>query len=122
MQNLINWVEIPVTDFNRALTFYSTVLSADITTVEMMGTTMGLFPSDGSNVSGAIVKGENYTPSDKGALVYLNGGNDLNTPLSLVEAAGGKVLVPKTQISPEMGYFALFADCEGNTMAFHSIN
>lgn len=121
MQNLVNWVEIPVNDFNRAKTFYSKVLSLDIHEMEMFGTTMGLFPTDGSNVSGAIVKGENYAPSDKGVLVYLNGGNDLNTPLAKVEPAGGKVLVPKTQISPEMGYFAIFADCEGNTMAFHSI-
>jgi predicted enzyme related to lactoylglutathione lyase len=121
MQNLINWAEIPVTDFNRARTFYSTILSIDITEVEMMGTTMGLFPNDGSNVSGAIVKGENYTPSDKGVLLYLNGGNDLNAFLAKVEPAGGKVLVPKTEISPEFGYFAVFADCEGNTMAFHSI-
>lgn len=121
MQNLVNWVEIPVGNFKRAKQFYTTILSTEITEMEMMGTLMGLFPSDGSNVSGALVQGEDYKPSDKGVLVYLNAGNDLAPALAKVEPAGGKVLVPKTQISPEMGYFALFADCEGNTMAFHSI-
>ncbi|MGB1242276.1 MAG: VOC family protein, partial [Chitinophagales bacterium] len=55
-----------------------------------------------------------------GSLVYLNGGSDLATPLSRVGAAGGEVVVPKTKISDEIGYFAIFMDTEGNKMAFHS--
>jgi predicted enzyme related to lactoylglutathione lyase len=67
------------------------------------------------------VQGDDYKPSTEGTLVYLNGGKDLETTLSKVEAAGGKIFVPKTQISPEMGYFAVFMDSEGNKMALHSI-
>ena len=89
--------------------------------VEMFGTKMAFFPSDGTNVSGAIVQGEDYSPSPEGVLAYLNGGKNLETTLSKVENAGGKIIVPKTQISPEMGYFALFIDTEGNKMALHSI-
>ncbi|HYG14675.1 MAG TPA: VOC family protein [Bacteroidia bacterium] len=121
MQNLVNWIEIPATDFDRAVKFYSTILDVTIQPNEFFGTQMGFFPSDGTNVSGAVVKGENYTPATGGVLVYLNGGNDLTAVLNKVEAAGGMIAVPKTQISEEMGYFAMFKDSEGNMMALHSM-
>ena len=121
MQNMINWFEIPATDISRAKKFYQTILGTEMNETEMFGTKMAFFPTDGSNISGAIVQGEDYTPSSQGALVYLNGGSNLETSLSKVETAGGKVIVPKTQISPEMGYFAIFIDTEGNKIALHSI-
>lgn len=122
MENLINWLEIPATDFGRAVTFYKTILGLDIKETEMFGTKMGLFPNDGTNVSGAIVQGEDHQPSTSGIVAYLNGGNDLQEILNKVEGCEGKVIVPKTQISPEMGYFGMFIDTEGNKMAVHSIN
>lgn len=122
MDNLINWIEIPAMDFNRAVVFYKAILEVEITEAEMFGTKMGFFPSDGTNVSGAIVQGEDYQSSANGLVVYLNGGNDLQLILDKVDSNNGQVIVPKTQISPEMGYFALFFDTEGNKMALHSPN
>ncbi|HOZ79885.1 MAG TPA: VOC family protein [Ferruginibacter sp.] len=121
MENLINWFEIPAMDFNRAVSFYKAILGFEIKETEMFGTKMGFLPTDGTNVSGAIVQGEVYKPSTDGVLAYLNGGDDLQTVLDKVETANGKVIVPKTQISPEMGYFGMFIDTEGNRMAVHSI-
>jgi predicted enzyme related to lactoylglutathione lyase len=121
MQNLINWFEIAVKDLTRAKKFYGTILGVELKEVDMFGTKMAFFPSDGQNVSGSLVQGDDYTPSTEGSLIYLNGGSNLETILSKVEAAGGKIFVPKTQISPEMGYFAIFMDSEGNKMALHSI-
>jgi uncharacterized protein len=122
MKNLINWFELPATDFNRAVSFYKAILGIEIHVTEMLGMKMGLFPSDGKNVSGAIVKGNDYEPSKEGALVYLNGGNNLQPLLDKVNANKGMVIVPKTQISPEMGYFGMFIDTEGNKIAVHSPN
>lgn len=122
MKNLINWFEIPAADFNRAVSFYKSILDLEISETEMFGTKMGFFPSDGQNVSGAIVNGEDYKPSTEGVLAYLNGGNNLQNVLDKVVSNNGKVIVPKTQISPEMGYFGMFIDTEGNKMAVHSIN
>lgn len=122
MKNMINWFEIPAQNINRAVDFYKSILNVDIHETEMMGTKMGFFPSDDKNVSGAIVQGEGYTPNGNGALLYLNGGSDLQPILSKIDAAGGKVIMPKTQISPEIGYFAMFFDTEGNRIALHSRN
>lgn len=117
----MNWFEIPAADFGRAVTFYKNILGLEIQETEMFGTKMGLFPNDGTNVSGAIVQGDDYRPSSDGVVVYLNGGHDLQHILDKVNMNRGKVIVPKTQISPEMGYFGMFIDTEGNKMALHSI-
>lgn len=122
MENLINWFEIPATDFNRAVSFYKGILGLEIKEAELFGTKMGFFPTDGTNVSGAIVQGEDCKPSTEGVVAYLNGGMDLQSVLDKVESNKGIVILPKTQISPEMGYFGLFIDSEGNKMAVHSIN
>ena len=122
MANALNWFEIPVTNMDRAKAFYSTVLDAEIPTQDMMGEgTMGMLPSH-DGVGGALVESEklNYTPSQTGSVIYLNGGEDLSTPLGRVEAAGGKVIVDKYGIG-ENGFVAFFLDTEGNKVGFHSM-
>jgi uncharacterized protein len=120
MKNWINWFEIPATNFERAVTFYSGVFQIEMHTMDMGGTQMAMFPAEGGG--GALVQGEGYTPSMDGSLVYLNGGEDLSAPLGRIEGAGGKVIVPKTHIGEGMGYFAMFIDTEGNKVALHSMN
>jgi uncharacterized protein len=122
MQNMVSWFEIPSSDFARAVGFYKDILGVEIQEMDMFGTKMGMFPSDGENVSGAIVHGEEYKPSSDGVTVYLNGGENLQTILDKVEPNGGTVIVPKTQITEEFGCFAMFTDTEGNKVALHSMN
>lgn len=121
MENLINWFEIPATNFKRAVDFYKEILNIEILETEMYGTKMGFFPSDGKNVSGAIVQGSEYIPSHHGVTIYLNGGENLQIILDRIEKFNCQVIVPKTQISPEMGYFGIFMDTENNKIAVHSI-
>ena len=121
MANAINWFEIPAENFDRAKDFYSNVLACELHTEEVMGTKMGFLPTEGEgSVGGAVCAGEMYKPSPDGSVVYLNGGDDLSAPLSRVEGAGGKVIMPKTKISDEIGYMAFFFDTEGNRLALHS--
>ena len=124
MKNAINWFEIPSSDFERAKSFYEKVLDTKMEThsMEGAGMKMGFFPADWENgIGGGIAYGPGYEPSDKGTLVYLNGGDDLSVPLSRVEDAGGKIVVPKTSLGPN-GFMAQFIDSEGNKVAFHSRN
>lgn len=120
MANVINWFEIPVSDIDRASKFYSEVLDGELPRQEMMGMQMAFLPMEGEGVGGALVQGEMHKPSSDGAILYLNGGEDLSTPLKRVETAGGKITMPKTKISDEVGFMAFFIDTEGNSMAFHS--
>jgi predicted enzyme related to lactoylglutathione lyase len=120
MANALNWFEIPASDHERAVKFYSQVLGRELQPMEMGDIKMAFINSDEDGVGGAICCGEGYKPSAEGTLVYLNGGDDLSVPLSRVEKAGGKIVMPKTHISEEIGYMAFFMDSEGNKVAFHS--
>ena len=120
--NSLNWFEISVSDIKRAKKFYEKVFGIDMDEKEMMGMKMAFFPSEDMNakVSGGLVQGPMHKPSADGAKIYLNGNPDLANALGKVEAAGGKVAMPKTKISDDIGFMAYFVDTEGNTVALHS--
>jgi uncharacterized protein len=86
---------------------------------------MRMFPLDDrmTQVGGALVhSGGFHKPSaTDGPLVYLNANPDVQLVLNKVTAAGGKILVPKTEISPDFGHMAVLIDTEGNRVALHSI-
>ena len=121
MANLLNWYEIPATDFQRAVKFYETVLGVKVHAQEMNGMKVGFMPQIGDAVGGAIMTGPGQVPSGSGVTIYFKGGDDLAVPLSRVQPAGGKVVMPKTFISQQIGNIALFVDTEGNRIGLHSM-
>jgi len=56
-----------------------------------------------------------------GLRVYLNANPDVQRILDKAQAAGGQIMVPKTEISPEYGHMAIFIDTEGNRIGLHSV-
>ena len=86
---------------------------------------MRMFPLDDpmNGVGGALVDsgGFHKVSATDGPLIYLNGNPDVQTILDRVEAAGGKILVPKTKISEEYGDMAVMQDTEGNRIGLHNI-
>lgn len=123
LKSAINWFEIPATDFDRAVRFYSEIYAFDMPTRDMDHIRMGFFPHEpGVGTGGAVVTGDGCIPSQSGSKLYLNGGPDLLIVLDRVEAAGGTIVLGKTQISPEIGYFAIIVDTEGNRIYLHSMN
>ena len=69
----------------------------------MDGMKMAIFPYSNDKVGGALVAGD-----------------DLAKPLERVEKAGGKIIMLKTFLSHDIGYIAMFIDCESNRLALHS--
>lgn len=121
MANAINWFEIPAQNFERAKSFYEAVLGMEMM-MPFPGMKYAMFPADMQNgeVGGGLMEEQGCEPSQKGCLIYLNGGEDLFVPLARVEAAGGKIIVSKTSLG-ENGFIAQFTDTEGNRIAFHSM-
>ncbi len=121
-ENALNWFDISVTDIKRATKFYETIFGIEMPQQEVMGMKMAFFPAEDMNgkVSGSLVQGPMHKPSADGAKVYLNGNPDLSNALSKIEAAGGKITMPKTKISDDIGFMAFFVDSEGNAVALHS--
>ncbi|MDH3903993.1 MAG: VOC family protein, partial [Xanthomonadales bacterium] len=109
--------------FERAVRFYSEIYASDMPTRDMGHIKMGFFQHEpGAGIGGAVVTGDGCIPSQSGAKLYLNGGSDLLDVLNRVEAAGGTIVTEKRQISPEIGYFAIIVDTEGNRIYLHSMN
>jgi uncharacterized protein len=124
-KNAISWFEIPAADINRAQKFYEAIFDIQMIPLETPNLQMCMFPVEdpATSIGGAICyAGEFYKPSaEYGPIVYLNANPDVQNILDKIEAAGGKILIPKTQISPEYGYMAVFLDSEGNRVALHSV-
>lgn len=119
--NSLNWFEIPAKDLERSKKFYETIFGFKMETFEMDGTKMAFFPwTRGSGkATGGIAQSANHTPSMQGTIVYLNANPKMDPVLAKVEAAGGKVLLPKTNIG-ENGFMAFIMDTEGNNVGIHS--
>jgi hypothetical protein len=121
--NVVGWFEIPVSDMVRAIRFYETVFGFEMTRQTILDEDMAFFPfvETGQGSSGGLVCHPEYTPSDKGVVIYFTAqSGDLATELSRVDTAGGKVLMSKKLITEEIGYMGLFLDTEGNRIALHS--
>jgi hypothetical protein len=121
LKNYINWFEIPVLNLQRAASFYCHIYGIEMDITEMNEYSMALFPAE-NGIGGALVMGQGCIPSELGPLIYLNGGNDLSSVLNKIEEAGGRVIMEKTKINDDAGYFALFIDTEGNKLALNSKN
>jgi uncharacterized protein len=119
MQHTINWFEIPAVDFDRAVTFYNTILEVEIDKSAFLGDPHGFLPGGPGVVSGAIVLRDDLQPGSTGTVIYLNVGEQMAATLERVEDAGGKVLLPETAIEPQ-GSFAFILDSEGNRIGLHS--
>lgn len=122
MSSVINWFDIPATNLERAVKFYESLLGIKLIEENMLGARMAIFPAKPGEATGAIMAREGVTPGTTGSTIYLKAGNDLSVALARVEAAGGKVVFPKTFIKEGFGYFAIVIDSEGNSVGLHSPN
>ena len=124
-KNAISWFEIPATDLNRAQQFYETIFGVSMIPMDTDNFKMRMFPIEDpmNGIGGCLINtnGFHVPSATDGPLIYLNGNPDVQIVLDKVMAAGGKVLVPKTEISPEYGYMGVFIDTEGNRIGLHSV-
>lgn len=103
-------IEIPAANRQASAKFYADLFGWDFQHVEEMnystfqaGNTGGGYPDIGENVKAGDVR------------IYVES-NDIEADLKSIEKAGGKTVYPKTEI-PGFGWFAMFADPAGNTLA-----
>jgi predicted enzyme related to lactoylglutathione lyase len=120
-QDALTWFEIPAEDFRRATRFYETVLGASLKTETMGEATLAIFPYQEPGVGGCIIDGSGHAPSSKGTVVYLNAAPRIDDVLARVADAGGSVVLPKTALPANMGFFAHVIDSEGNRVGLHAL-
>ena len=119
--NAINWFEIPVNDYQRAILFYEAVLDITLKQESMNDIDLAVFPyNEGESVGGALIKADFQQPSEQGCLVYLNVEGKMDAVLERAKKQGANILFPKTYLG-EPGYIAHISDSEGNKIALHSV-
>ena len=109
----ICYLEIPANKAEDAAGFYSNIFGWK---VRERGDGNLAFDDTGC-VSGTWVKEEDRTPDER-TRVYIMVDN-ITEALTQIEAAGGKVLTARTDIGPNMGAFAAFADPVGNEFGLY---
>jgi hypothetical protein len=115
--------EIPADDATRAKEFYRTTFDWELNDMDMGGgntyTTVTTTPIDEQSrlplEPGAINGGLMSRTSDTPVSVITIGVDAIDDALKKIEAGGGSVVQPRTEI-PDMGAFAYFKDTEGNVV------
>jgi predicted enzyme related to lactoylglutathione lyase len=117
MKHPVVYFEIPVSDLERAITFYEAVFDCVLERVEIDGNAMARFPASGDigGITGALAQGDSYVPGRQGARLYFATDSIAHT-LDKVNRAGGRMLYPRTSVG-EYGWVAEFEDSEGNCIA-----
>lgn len=122
-QHAIHWFEIPVRDLARAQAFYEQVFATPLRRETMGLEELAVFPADeDGGVKGCLhLASTPVAPSDQGTRVYLDAGPSIDATLARVGGAGGRITTPKVALPPGMGYYARFADSEGNVVGLFSM-
>jgi len=118
------WTDIPVTNLDRAIKFYSAVLGKEVRKLSDGEAEYGLLPHEESNASGCLCirsdsGGVDNRPSANGPLIYLLVEGRLDEAVEVARANGGKILRARQQIG-EHGFRAVIIDSEGNRIALHT--
>jgi len=109
----ICYLEIPANRVEDSATFYSGIFGWQ---VRQRGDGKLAFDDAGS-VSGTWVGRADRTPDER-TRVYIMV-DDVTLALRQIEAAGGRMLTPRTEIASGMGAFAVFTDPVGNQFGLY---
>lgn len=122
MTPAINWFEIPVTDIDRAQTFYEKVLGRTLKRQEFGGGTLVVFPYEQPSTGGCLQDGPRRAAQPgSGIRIYLDCMPSIDAALARVVAAGGRIVEPKSALPGDMGFIAHLCDTEGNEVGLHAL-
>ena len=111
--------EIPFEDKSRAMKFYAQAFDWKLTDMPQMNYVMAVTaPVDDQQrpkEPGAINGGLFQRPKEAPHPALYVGVDSIEKTLAKIQAAGGKVVTPKTPI-PGMGAYARISDTEGNVI------
>ena len=109
----ICYLEIPAITAEASAGFYSAIFGW---TVRKRGDGELAF-DDAGGVSGTWVKESDRTPDEQTRIYIMV--DEISGTLKKIEAAGGRVLTPRTDIAPGSGAFAVFADPAGTEFGLY---
>lgn len=128
------WFEIPVSDLDRAIDFYSNVLQLKVKRILMLDQEQGYLDKGDGTPGGVLIKKENYQPGQGCVLFFYV--IDISQILKNLTEYNGKIITDKTLlkqknssgdfvisnnlIDQKVGYYAEIIDSEGNRIGLYS--
>lgn len=106
------WTEIPVTDIDKGIAFYTSVFGFSMQRDDTGPNPMANFTSDMGGVSGHLYPGK--PSSGEGPTIHLALPGTLDDGIAKCAAEGGTVLSPAISIPP--GRFVYALDPDGNSI------
>jgi uncharacterized protein len=119
MKHNISWFDLPVTDLDRAIQFYSAVLGSPVTKEQSGTVPIGMLPTPDGQKMGCLVSGNGAEPSVNGVMIWFDVEGRLKDSVTAAKANGGKVLGDIHAIGG-FGFRAEVQDSEGNRIALYS--
>ncbi len=119
-RSAITWFEIPTTDYDRARRFYETILETTLRDEQFGPRQLAIFPYEEPGMGGALAEKSDWSPGAAGTVIYLDANGRLDRTLERVEAAGGRIAVPKVELPFGIGWVAHIIDSEGNRIGLHA--
>lgn len=134
MRTPIVWIEIPVSNFERALNFYQNVFETKLDVREFYGKKVGLFSQESFGIKASINEQENFNGSNGTKPFFLvnvmsdalesveeNGGKIIARPILLKQTnEHGELIIGSNLIDNEVGYYAEVTDSENNHFYLYS--
>ena len=112
------WFDLPVSDLERASTFYRAVLAIDVQTQSHEGESFAVLEHGPGN-GGCLIVRPDEGASDRGPLLYLNVEGRIRAAEAAAVEHGGALVEGVHAIGPH-GFRAIVRDSEGNRVALHS--
>lgn len=134
MNNTLLWLEIPVSDFTRAVNFYEKVFNITLDVRVLYDTKMALFSKEQIGIKGSLIETKNH-PGSNGIkpIFYVeilneailkvkkNGGDVVFEPTLLRQKnKEGDVIIGANLIDNEVGYYSEIMDSENNHIYLYS--
>lgn len=134
MRTPILWIEIPVSNFEKALNFYQNVFETKLAIRMFYGKKVGLFSQESFGIKASINEVEHHNGSngikpfffvsvmsDALELVEENGGKIIRRPMLLKQTnENGELIIGSNLIDGEVGYYAEVTDSEDNHFYLYS--
>ncbi len=134
MKTPILWVEIPVSDFARAVAFYENVFETKLEIQTIFDKTIAVFDKDAFGIKASLNQVDNYTGTNGiKPFFYVNimsdaieavaefGGVVTQKPALLKQTnKNGDIIIGSNLIDNQVGYYAEIKDSEGNHLYLYS--
>ena len=113
MASVLVWADIPVLDMDRAMEFYGKVLQVELLR-PFPGQPVAVPPQEFGPVAFDLVASDEAKPGTGGTRIYLSAMGDIEGMAKRVEEAGGRIVMPPTDMGEMVGTICFFMDTEGN--------